>query len=75
MAALITLLTPTVLSNFTGAQIFAFFASMMVLQLLFVWLIMPETKGLTLEEMEVNLGISTEELKEEMEVELSEASS
>lgn len=47
----------------------------MVLQLLFVWLIMPETKGLTLEEMEVNLGISTEELKEEMEVELSEASS
>jgi hypothetical protein len=27
------------------------------------------------QEMEVNLGISTEELKEEMEVELSEASS
>jgi len=65
MAALITLLTPTVLSTFTGAQIFAFFAAMMVLQLLFVWLIMPETKGLTLEEMEVKLGLSTEELEKE----------
>jgi sugar porter (SP) family MFS transporter len=68
MAALITLLTPTVLSAFTGAQIFAFFAGMMGLQLLFVWLIMPETKGLTLEEMEVKLGISTEELEEEIGV-------
>lgn len=74
MAALITLLTPTVLSSFTGAQIFAFFAGMMVLQLLFVWLIMPETKGLTLEEMEVKLGISTEKLEDELDIsaELSE---
>ena len=69
MAALITLLTPTVLSTFSGAQIFAFFAGMMVLQLLFVWLIMPETKGLTLEEMEVKLGISTEALEEEIGIE------
>lgn len=69
MAAIITLLTPTVLSAFTGAQIFAFFAGMMGLQLLFVWWIMPETKGLTLEEMEVKLGISTEELEEEIGVE------
>lgn len=67
MAALITLVTPTVLSAFSGGEIFAFFAGMMVLQLLFVWLIMPETKGLTLEEMEVKLGISTEELEEELE--------
>jgi sugar porter (SP) family MFS transporter len=73
MAALITLLTPTVLSTFTGAQIFAFFAGMMVLQLLFVGLIMPETEGLTLEEMEVKLGISTKTLEEEIGVE-SEAS-
>jgi len=69
MAALITLLTPTVLGTFTGGQIFAFFAGMMSLQLLFVWLIMPETKGLTLEEMEVKLGISTETLEEEIGVE------
>jgi hypothetical protein len=29
---------------------FAFFAGMMVLQLLYVWKLMPETKGKTLEE-------------------------
>lgn len=63
-AAIITLLTPTVLGAFSGAQIFAFFAGMMVLQLLFVWLLMPETKGKTLEELEVELGLSTEELNE-----------
>lgn len=68
MAALITLLTPTVLGAFTGGQIFAFFGGMMFLQLLFVWLIMPETKGLTLEEMEVKRGISTETLEEEIGV-------
>ncbi len=63
-AAIITLLTPFVLSSFSGAQIFSFFAFMMVLQLLFVWKIMPETKNITLEEMEVKLGISREALEE-----------
>ncbi|MCG2589282.1 sugar porter family MFS transporter [Rhodohalobacter sulfatireducens] len=63
-AALITLLTPTVLSTFSGAQIFSFFAFMMFLQLLFVWKLMPETKNITLEEMEVKLGISREVLEE-----------
>ena len=51
-AALITLLTPTVLSSFSGGEIFAFFAGMMFLQLLFVWKVMPETKNRTLEELE-----------------------
>lgn len=51
-------------SLFGGGPIFAFFAFMMVLQLLFVWKVMPESKNITLEEMEVKLGISTEELKE-----------
>ena len=51
-------------SLFGGGPIFAFFTIMMVLQLLFVWKIMPESKGITLEEMEVKLGISREELKE-----------
>jgi hypothetical protein len=69
MAALITLLTPTVLSTFTGGQIFAFFSGMMVLQLLFVWLIMPETKGLSFEEMEVKLGMGADTLEEEIGVE------
>jgi MFS transporter, SP family, arabinose:H+ symporter len=51
-------------SIFGGGPIFAFFALMMVFQLLFVWKLMPETKNISLEEMEVKLGISGEELKE-----------
>lgn len=35
-----------------GAKIFGFFAVMMVLQLLFVWKMMPETKGVALERMD-----------------------
>jgi sugar porter (SP) family MFS transporter len=54
-AAIITLITPTVLSAFSGGTIFAFFAGMMVLQLLFVWKLMPETKNKTLEELEQEL--------------------
>ncbi len=50
-------------SQFGGGPIFAFFAFMMVLQLLFVWKVMPESKNITLEEMEVKLGISTKELE------------
>ena len=54
-AAIITLITPTVLSAFSGGTIFAFFAGMMVLQLIFVWKMMPETKNKTLEELEQEL--------------------
>ena len=54
-AAIITLITPTVLSTFSGGSIFAFFAFMMLLQLLFVWKVMPETKNKTLEELEQEL--------------------
>ncbi len=63
-AAIIALITPTVLSAFSGTQIFSFFAFMMFLQLLFVWKLMPETKNISLEEMEVKLGISREVLEE-----------
>ena len=38
------------------AIIFAFFAGMMVLQLLFVWRMMPETKGVALEDMGTRIG-------------------
>lgn len=65
-AAIITLVTPVVLSAFPGGVIFAFFAFMMFLQLLFVWKIMPETKDLSLEELEVKLGLGTRELEEEV---------
>ena len=54
-AAGITLITPTVLANFSGTTIFSFFAAMMILQLLFVRFIMPETKGVSLEELERQL--------------------
>ncbi|MDX1636399.1 MAG: sugar porter family MFS transporter [Balneolaceae bacterium] len=64
-AAIITLLTPTVLSTFSGGTIFAFFAFMMVLQLLFVWKLMPETKNKTLEELEKELLPENVEFKEE----------
>jgi SP family arabinose:H+ symporter-like MFS transporter len=36
--------------------IFAFFAIMMVFQLLFVWKLMPETKGIALEDMNTRIG-------------------
>lgn len=56
-AAIITLVTPVFLDEKAGILkddpwiIFAFFAGMMVLQLLFAIFVMPETKGLTLEEL------------------------
>ena len=36
---------------------FAFYATMMVLQLLWVLLVMPETKGVSLEKIQEELGI------------------
>ncbi|RXG11692.1 sugar porter (SP) family MFS transporter [Leeuwenhoekiella aestuarii] len=57
-AALITLLTPVFLDGDDGVfkdnpwPIFAFFAFMMFLQLLFTKFMMPETKGISLEELE-----------------------
>ncbi|MDD4025330.1 MAG: MFS transporter, partial [Kiritimatiellae bacterium] len=38
--------------------IFAFFCFMMVLQLLWVLLLVPETKGVPLEQMQKKLGIA-----------------
>lgn len=48
-------------SLFGGGPIFAFFAFMMLIQLIFVWKVMPETKGIPLEEIEKNFGISEEQ--------------
>jgi sugar porter (SP) family MFS transporter len=55
LAAVITLLMPYVLNAFSGGPIFAFFAGMMVLQLLFAVFIMPETKGISLEDLQKKL--------------------
>lgn len=46
---------PYFAGKFGGGPIFAFFALMMVLQLLFVWKMMPETKGVSLEDLEKQL--------------------
>ena len=40
-----------------GARVFAFYAGMMVLQLVWVILMMPETKGIPLEQIQKKLGI------------------
>lgn len=50
-AAIITMITPAVLNAFSTVSIFLFFAGMMILQLLWVLFVMPETKGKTLEEL------------------------
>ncbi len=50
-AALLTLLFPIAIKNFDAGYIFAFFAFMMILQLVWVKLMVPETKGKRLEEI------------------------
>ena len=61
-AAIITLVTPIFLDAESGIfkdnpwPIFLFFAGMMVLQLLFVLFMMPETKGVSLEQLSENLS-------------------
>lgn len=54
-AALIAGLFPYFNGKYGGGVIFAFFAFMMVFQLLFVWKMMPETKGVSLEDLEKQL--------------------
>jgi len=54
-AALITMLGEVVIEAFQGWTVFAFFAAFMVLQLLFTHFMMPETKGVSLEELQDQL--------------------
>jgi len=46
-----------VIADWSGGHIFAFYAAMMVLQLLWVLCVMPETKGVPLEQIQKELGI------------------
>jgi sugar porter (SP) family MFS transporter len=55
MAALIAFSFPYFAEILGGANTFFFFASMMVLQLIFVWRLMPETKGRSLEQIGTNI--------------------
>ncbi len=54
-AALIANTFPVFAEQYGGAPIFAFFCAMMVFQLLYVWLMMPETKGVSLEDLQKKL--------------------
>lgn len=54
-AALLTTFFPSMVSAFAPGYVFLLFSSMMCLQLLWVWLMVPETKGITLEEIEHRL--------------------
>ncbi len=55
MAAIIAFTFPYFAEQLGGGNTFAFFCAMMVLQLLFVWRMMPETKGSSLEQLEKTL--------------------
>jgi SP family arabinose:H+ symporter-like MFS transporter len=56
-AAILTLLFPIVIKKIDAGYIFGFFWLMMVLQLVWVRFMMPETKGRSLEEIQKELKI------------------
>ncbi|MDP4626416.1 MAG: sugar porter family MFS transporter [Akkermansiaceae bacterium] len=58
LAALITLAFPIAVGAFAPELIFGFFAFMMILQLIWVVTLVPETKGIPLEKVFKNLGTS-----------------
>ncbi|MCK0144412.1 sugar porter family MFS transporter [Arenibacter sp. F26102] len=58
LAAVIPSLIPVLFSSIGAGTVFAFFAFMMFLQLLFVAFIMPETKGVSLEALSKSLSKS-----------------
>jgi sugar porter (SP) family MFS transporter len=55
LAAAIPSLIPFLFGSIGASAVFFIFAFMMVLQLLFVWKMMPETKGISLEELQKKL--------------------
>lgn len=56
-AALLTTFFPEMVAAFPPGYIFSFFAGMMVLQLLWVRTMVPETKGIPLEQIQHQLGV------------------
>jgi SP family arabinose:H+ symporter-like MFS transporter len=57
-AALLTTLFPTMVTLFPPGYVFLFFCGMMVLQLIWVMFMVPETKGVPLEDIQKQLGIT-----------------
>jgi MFS transporter, SP family, arabinose:H+ symporter len=56
-AAILTTFFPKMVAVFAPGCVFSFFCGMMVLQLLWVKLMVPETKGVPLEQIQKRLGI------------------
>lgn len=56
-AALLTTFFPRMVSSFPPGYVFSFFAGMMVLQLIWVKTLVPETKNVPLEQIQKQLGI------------------
>jgi sugar porter (SP) family MFS transporter len=56
-AALLTTFFPGMVASFAPGYVFLFFCGMMVLQLIWVKTMVPETKGVPLEQMQARLGI------------------
>ncbi len=56
-AALLTTFFPRMVASFLPGYVFSFFCGMMVLQLLWVATMVPETKGVPLEQIQRELGI------------------
>lgn len=56
-AALLTTFFPKMVTSFHPGSVFLFFAGMMCLQLLWVKMMVPETKGVPLEELEEKLRV------------------
>jgi SP family arabinose:H+ symporter-like MFS transporter len=57
-AALLTTFFPTMVTLFLPGCVFLFFCGMMVLQLIWVMFMVPETKGVPLEDIQRQLGIT-----------------
>ncbi len=57
-AALLTLFFPSMVTMFDPGSVFGFFCFMMLLQLLWIKTMVPETKGRPLEEVEHGLGMA-----------------
>jgi sugar porter (SP) family MFS transporter len=57
-AALLTTFFPQMVTAFPPGYVFSFFAFMMVLQLIWVKTMVPETKGVPLEQIQQRLGIA-----------------
>ncbi len=56
-AALLTTFFPRMVASFPPGYVFSFFAGMMMLQLIWVKTMVPETKGVPLEQIQRQLGI------------------